>query len=312
MMGREDTDLDERASASEGRSSSHTRDPRLPNFLVIGAMKSGTTSLFHYLQAHPQVSMSPLKEVDFFIEEGNWSRGLDWYRRQFDDDPKAVAIGEASTSYTKYPEYEGVPERIEACLPEVRLIYVVRDPIERIRSHYQHRVLAGSEREPLEDAVVRDPSYLNCSRYALQLERYLERFRREQILVITSEELRASRAATVARVYDFIGAEAAFLPDVLEQEFYKTQERASYPPFVWSVRRFVKRHLPAGKRAKEFVDSVLPRSVGRLSKRAPASDDQRSAPLSDALHRRLTEALSEDVRKLRAYMPEGFDGWGIG
>ena len=140
------------------------RSARLPNFIVIGAMKSGTTSLFHYLQAHPQVFMSPLKEVEFFVEEKNWRRGMDWYRAQFAGaSPGALAIGEASTAYTKYPEYPGVPERIASSLPDARLIYILRDPIERIRSHYQHRVLSGAEREPLERAVLNDERYMNLS-----------------------------------------------------------------------------------------------------------------------------------------------------
>ena len=119
--------------------------PRLPSFLVIGAMKAGTTSLYHYLHAHPQVFMPSIKELDFFVAGGNWGRGLHWYQKQFAGaGPGAVAVGEASTMYTKYPSVDGVPERIAAHLPEVRLVYVVRDPIDRIRSHYRHRVAVGT------------------------------------------------------------------------------------------------------------------------------------------------------------------------
>ena len=292
--------------------SAPSRDPSLPNFLVIGAMRSGTTSLFHYLRAHPQVWMSPLKEVEFFIEEGNWWRGLDWYRRRFGDRSKALAIGEASTAYAKYPEHLGVPERIAACLPDVRLIYLVRDPIERIRSHYEHRVHVGSERSPLQEAVVREPSYVNCSRYGLQLERYLEWFPRERILVTTSEELRTSREKTMQRVYEFLGVDADVRPDAMQREFYTSQGRATYPPFMWSIRRFVKHRVPVAKRAKEFIDSGIPRSLGRLSVPSSSPMRPRSAPVPDSVRRQLAAVLREDIERLRRYMPEGFGGWGIG
>jgi hypothetical protein len=284
--------------------------PRLPNFLVIGAMKSGTTSLFHYLRAHPQVFMSPLKEVDFFVEGGNWKRGLDWYRRQFDGAPSnAVAIGEASTSYTNYPEYDGVPERISKVLPDVRLIYVVRDPIERIRSHYQHRALTAAERLPIDVAVLQDPRYVDRSRYALQLEQYLSCFPREQLLVITSEALRASRGPTMRGVYRFLGVDETFVPEMLDREFYRTEERANYPRPVWWLRRTAKRYLPLGKRTKRMVDLVMRGSSGHA--RAEAIPPQPASSVPEPLRIELEGRLRDDVRKLRAWLPESFDGWGI-
>jgi hypothetical protein len=89
----------------------------LPSFLIIGAMKAGTTSLYHYLKSHPQIHMSRIKELDFFVTELNWGRGLDWYSQQFSGiGTNVLAAGEASTNYTKYPRYKGVPERISMTL----------------------------------------------------------------------------------------------------------------------------------------------------------------------------------------------------
>ncbi len=288
------------------------RATQLPNFIVIGAMKSGTTSLFHYLQSHPQVFMSPLKEVDFFAGELNWDRGLDWYRRQFTGaGPETVAIGEASTSYTKYPQYTEVPDRIAATLPDVRLIYVVRDPIERIRSHYQHRSLIGAEREPLEVAVLTDPRYVDCSRYAFQIQQYMRVFPREALTVVSSEALRSDRERTIRDIYGFLGVDETYVSDTLDKEFYRTDERAGYPPIVWWLRRTVKRYIPAGKRAKELIDHVLPSSLGRTpSEKAPATKES-AFTISDDVREQLAERLRDDVRDLRAYMPEGFDGWGL-
>ncbi len=168
----------------------------LPDFLLIGAMKCGTTSLYHYLRDHPQIFMPSIKAPEFFAEEGNWGRGIGWYRRQFEGAaPGVVAIGEASNVYTKYPRYRGVPARIADHIPYARLVYVVRDPIDRIRSHYQTRLTEGTERAPIGRAVRENPIYLDYSRYAMQLDRYLDHFPREQLLVITAEDLREATGA---------------------------------------------------------------------------------------------------------------------
>ena len=168
----------------------------LPNFIVIGAMKAGTTSLFQYLRDHPDVFMSSPKELHFFSARGG--KDLDWYEAHFAAAGTAIAIGEASASYTTYPDSEGVPERIAEVIPDARLIYLVRHPIERMRSHYLHRIGAGKERLPIEQALIDDPIYLGTSRYAARIERYLRCFPREQILIIRSEDLLAMRESEPA------------------------------------------------------------------------------------------------------------------
>src|SRR4051812_6197591 len=228
---------------------------RMPNFLVIGAMKAGTTSLYHYLREHPDIFMPKVKELDFFAVDEAWARGTPWYRQHFAAAGDAPAVGEASTAYTKYPHYPGVPERIARAIPECRLIYVVRDPIERIVSHYRHRVAVGAEREPLERAVVENPIYVDYTRYAAQIERYLEWFPREQLLVVDSAGLRDDRRGTVQGVYAFLGVELGFVPQNLSREYYGSSNRTTFPALAWSVRRGIRRHFPAAKRAKELVDS---------------------------------------------------------
>lgn len=94
----------------------------LPNFLVIGAMKAGTTSMHRYLDAHPDVFMATQKELNFFIEELNWSKGLGWYEERFAEAGDATARGEASPGYAGYPVRRGVPERIAATLPDARFV----------------------------------------------------------------------------------------------------------------------------------------------------------------------------------------------
>lgn len=282
----------------------------LPNFLVIGAMKAGTTSLYHYLRGHPDVFMASIKELDFFAPGGNWGRGLRWYGRHFDGAGSAIAVGEASTAYTKYPVVPQVPERIAEHLPSCRFIYVLRDPIDRIRSHYQHRVAVGTERAPLTEAVFDDPIYLSCSRYAAQVDRYLRCFPRERLLLITSEDLRASRKVTMRKVYSFLGVDPDVVPPSIDREYLRTESRARYSPLVWRLRHALKERVPAAKRAKEFVDSTLPRLMPASLRTGQASVVGLTDLDADD-RARLAELLADDVRKLRPLMPPGFDGWGI-
>ena len=281
-------------------------------------MKAGTTSLYHYLRPHPQLFMPKIKELDFFAEEMNWARGLDWYRHQFAAAPReAVALGEASTVYTKFPRYAGVAERMAKVVPDVRLIYVVRHPIDRIRSHYEHRVASGAETASIETAVLDNPIYVDYSRYALQVEQYLEHFPREQLLIVSSEELRHHRASTIRRVYDFLAVDPDYLAPTISHEFYRTGQRRTYPPVVWSIRQALKRRFPQTKRAKELVDSLASRrrrvpirSTATLElDPSPATD--RTQDLSAEARCTLEELLREDVGRLRSYMTATFDGWGI-
>ncbi len=112
----------------------------LPTFVIIGAQKCGTTALHSYLARHPEISMSRPKELDFFVAEKNWDRGLDWYRQRWNGPDKPIR-GESSPNYTAYPNFDGVPERMVELLPDIKLIFMVRDPVDRVRSSYIHAVL---------------------------------------------------------------------------------------------------------------------------------------------------------------------------
>ena len=284
---------------------------RMPNFLVIGAMKAGTTSLYRYLREHPDVFMPPIKELEFFASAGTWDRGLSWYRKQFEGASGATAVGEASTAYSKSPIVRGVPGRIAEHIPDCRMIYLVRDPIERIRSHYEHRVAIGAERLPLADAVFEEPIYLTCSRYADQVDRYREHFPREQLLVIRSEDLLRSRQATVRRIFRFLDVDPDFVPSTLDQEFYRTEARASYPPLMSKLRHSLKGRFPASKRAKELVDLTLPSMLRGGRGTARSLNHPHPATIDPDARRRLVTLLRDDVKRLYAFMPSGFDGWGI-
>ena len=155
----------------------------LPNLVVIGAQKCGTSGLHYQLGLHPEIWMSRPKELNFFIEERNWSRGEDWYRAYFD--ARAKVRGESSPNYTAYPQHLGVPERMRTLIPEAKLIYVVRDPLERIAAHWVHNFAKRREKGDLRATLTHaNTSYVMRSQYHMQLQQFLGHYPFEQTLVI--------------------------------------------------------------------------------------------------------------------------------
>jgi hypothetical protein len=183
----------------------------LPNFVVIGAMKAGTVSLRHYLDEHPDAFLGRggrFGEPNFFVAEHNWPRGRGWYESLFDGAGSATALGECSPSYTMAPAFGGVPGRMAQVVPNARLVYVVRDPIARMRSMYMHQVSAGRERRRPEVALL-DDRYLGPSLYGFQLAAFLDHFERGQVLVIASEVLRDRPREALSAVFGHLALDPA-------------------------------------------------------------------------------------------------------
>jgi hypothetical protein len=274
----------------------------LPNFLVIGAAKAGTTSLYRYLRCHPQVFMPAKKELQFFPVEFNWDRGLDWYERHFAEASGASTIGEASTTYTRFPYSRGVPKRIAEVLPDVRLVYLIRHPIDRMRSQFQQHVAHGWEKErSIDKALLENPFYLDTSRYAMQIEQYLEIFPLDRMHVITSEDLQRKRDETIRGVYAFLGVEPGFASSIFEQE-YNATHRAARP-----IQRRLQR-VGAIRAVSRITPPAAKRVVIRMTSRRVEPTDVRVAP---EVQRELEDRIRPDVLRLRDYLGGDFDGWGI-
>ncbi len=283
----------------------------LPTFLIIGAPKAGTTSLHFYLDQHPQIQMSQIKEPNFFAppddpaHEKRRVGDLDRYERLFD--PAFAVRGEASTSYTDHPRRAGVPERIKQLLPDVKLLYLVRDPIERTMSHYRHLVAGEGERRPLAEIIgerPREDSPCVCpSLYALQLERYLQHFAPEQVHVIDQAELLADRRATLSEIFAFLEVDDSVDSSRFDEELLRTGERRAYPP---GFARFVglqvvprTQWLPAG--ARRALRRTMERALPPLETEA----------LGQELRARLAELYAGDVARLRALTGKRFATWSV-
>lgn len=215
-------------------------DERLPTFMIVGAMKSGTTSLAEYLRAHPDVFMTSTKEPRYFIDDGNYGRGIEWYRSLFADGASARARGEASTDYAKAPLWPETPARIAAVVPDVRLLYLLRDPVERVLSHYRLDVFRNLEQRPVNDAVLANSHYVDVSRYAYQLERFLEHFDRSQICVLWTDDLRDRQEETLARALTFIGVDPTvdrLSQRTLRREFHRSDRLRDQSSWNERIRR---------------------------------------------------------------------------
>jgi hypothetical protein len=209
----------------------------MPNFLIIGAAKSGTTSLYHYLKQHPQIYMSPVKEPSFFAVEGTklafrgpWRRwtsrntitDIEAYRALFQGVSDEVAIGEASPAYLVHPS---APERIRHYIPDVKLIAVLRDPVERAYSTYLTQRLYGGEpladlgqeirrREAWVGENWRVKGYVDVGFYYTHLKRYFDIFDPSQIKVYIYEDFRANPVSVLQDAFRFLGVDETFIPDL--------------------------------------------------------------------------------------------------
>jgi Sulfotransferase domain len=189
------------------------RARRAPDFIGLGARRAGTTWIYGCLHAHPELCM-PIKEIHFFSDPRNWARGPEWYEEIFGPCRPEAKTGEFSTSYLMD---QASPGRIRARYPGVKLIASLRDPVDRAYSNYLHDIRRGVVRLPMTfaDALEQHPEYIDQGRYAIQLERYLRCFPREQLLVLIYEDAVTDPSGFVRSIYGFVGVDPAFGPSTL-------------------------------------------------------------------------------------------------
>ena len=296
----------------------------LPNFLVIGAGKSGTTSLYYYLGQHPEVYMSPVKEPLFFAAEGGRisylgpdgqmmsrpaNRGavtsLEEYEGLFAGVRGEKAVGEASPQYLYSPE---APERIKRRVPGARLLAVLRNPVERAYSAFLHRTRLG--REPLADfpaAIAEEENrmregwglsfhYKHKGFYHAQLSRYVELFGREQLRVYLYEDLKADPVGVSQDVFRFLGVDDAFVPDA------SVSYNTAGVPKNGAVSALVKRAGPAVFFLRNRVPVGISRRFRGLVFTGPP-------PLPPEAREELIGVYREDILRLQEMIGRDLSGW---
>ncbi|HEY3248633.1 MAG TPA: sulfotransferase [bacterium] len=276
---------------------------RPPDFIGLGAQRSGTSWIYACLYEHPQIC-APTKEIHFFSREHNWRRGRPWYEQHFASCGPPTVAGEFSTSYLASPD---APERIRGMYPAAKLLVSLRHPVERLVSSYLNDLSAGvvSAATPLAEALQTRPDYVEQGHYAPQLERYLRRFPRSQMLVLIYDDAVRDPAGFIGQIYVFLGIDPTFRPSMLTSRVGEGHvprsvrfERA-LTHGGWVMRRGLTRRLWwVAKRA----------GVGRALRRANTADRPRPA-LPPAERRRLVDAFADDVTRLEHLLDRDLTAW---
>ncbi len=275
----------------------------LPNFIIIGAQKCGTSSLFNFLARHPDVGVSAKKEVRFFAMQHVWDRGVDWYASQFPDKP---VRGEASPQYTWWPWIKNTPQRIADVVPDVKLIYMVRDPVERVVSQYIDwcdQFLEWQELSVALDGIARPHRYLEAGAYASQLEHYLEVFPRERILVLAVEDLARDPTAVMTRVHSFLQLADHRDPEAWQRKHNQRVEKRRPPRWLRRlVTPKIRRELHHPRYLSLDTTIWIKQTIRRLGSKIDVE-------LPPEIDRHVTDIYRPEVERLRALTGESFECW---
>ncbi len=259
-------------------------------------MKSATSSLHNYLSLHPRISVSTPKELNFFVEPRYSELGMEWYRSQFSTPADALVAGESSVNYTKRKQFPGVAARMHSHIPDARLVYVLRDPLKRIESHWVHLVGSGKWRDDFASAIS-DPEsshLIDASCYWAQLSEYLKYYDPSQIKLISYEDLARDPGAVVSDTLEFIG---------LDRDF-------EHPSIGEKIHQSSRKVRPNRLGLLVWDDKVLQR---RLRRRVPWLVGRPIAkPVWDeAVRARVVDYLRPDIEKLREFAGRDFEEWSI-
>lgn len=272
------------------------RIPKAAYAIIIGAMKCGTTSLFNYIQGHPQICPAMIKEPEFFSEHQDHGAQVASYEDlwTFDISVHKYAL-EASTGYTKYPAEPNVAKNIFEYGITPKFIYLIRNPYDRITSHYNFM-----RKHATWQLGVSDTHLIHTSDYFLQLEQYRKYFRLQDILILDFDELRDNPATLVGRTYDFLG---------LEHDYFPTEYEAVNVTPTQVRSRFEKR-LRKSKLSAIF--QYVPRPLKRIGNRLmPSRPLPPKRVLTQEERSFIHDALNEDMVRLQGVY--GFDvrKWGF-
>lgn len=259
--------------------------------MLIGAMKAGTSTLYEHLIEHPAICPCATKEPGWFTPRFRGPADAERYEDLWNFDPSVHRYAlDGSTSYTKYPSQQGTPEAVADYGIEPRLLYIVRDPIERIVSHVNFMADKGA-------SVTRfDADHMvNTSRYHQQLERWLAVFPRERLLLLDFDDLKRDPAAMLARIYGWLELDPV-MPASFETR-NKTRVRSPLERKLQGSR--LKRFVPAGarQRARKVVQRL-----------APSRDKRRP---TDAELAKLRGLLRDDMLRLQSDFGVDVSRWGF-
>lgn len=253
------------------------------NFIGVGAQKSGTSWAYTCLYDHPEVC-APIKEIHFFSRP-RFSQGREWYEHHFVFCDSRKKCGEFSTSYLYSKE---APTRIHTLYPEVKLIAILRNPIDRAFSQYRNAIKAGeiAETVPFDDFLLSEPSALEQGRYHEQLVRYFTHFKRDQMLILIYEDIRKDPVAFMRTIYSFLNIDTTFVSSMVNDEI----NVARTPKHVFVDR--VMHHVSEGLRKSGFDRLV------HLVRKSGLPDVVRSMNTKSVKTSQHTKAYDREAQKI--------------
>lgn len=265
---------------------------RRPDFIIIGAMKCATSSLHTQLSSHPGIFGSEPKEPNYFSDDAQFAKGEDWYLRLFAGARQTDLVFESSTHYTKLPDYPQTIARMKSMLPGVKLVYVMRHPIDRLVSHYIHQWTQNVIRCEINEAVDRFPELVQYSRYAYQLAPYFEAYGRSAVLPVFFASLKNDPQRELERVARHVGYRG---PVHWREEVGRQNASAE------RIRRFPGYELFIDSAPMAFLRRQLVPQKLRDAVKARLSMKSRPA-LDAATVQRLEALFDEDLRMLSQWL----------
>ena len=274
---------------------------RLPSFLIVGAAKSGTSSLWHYLREHPDVFVPARKEINFFDDAGVYAQGVDWYKNLFAGAGDRKAVGEATPAYLTSPEAH---TRMAALVPEARLVVILRNPVDRAYSHYLHARYYALERSSFAEAVERErsspdgtawPYYLLHSRYRVHLEGLAEHFSRDQVLVLLLDDLERDPVETFRTLCRHLAIDESAIPKNVGEVTNRYREPRLPRVFRQILKPGIWKRIPQAIRPK----------VARLF----TKEDREPEPLDPRIRAELIAYFAEDNRRLGEWLGRDLSAW---
>jgi hypothetical protein len=278
---------------------------RKPDFIGLGAQKSGSSWIYACLHEHPEICI-PTKEIHFFSRERNWSKGYEWYESQFERCSQSKRAGEFSTTYLFD---EQTPERIHRRYPNARLIACLRNPMDRAFSNYINDIKAGavSPDTKFMAAVKQHPEYIEQGRYAIQLKRYSDFFGRDQFLVLLHEDSRSDPLSFMQSIYEFLGVAKSYVPSLLNTKI----NVARIPRFP--IMEHLMNNIAEGLREYGFdrlvwyvKKSKLPDAVRHINTQKKRGADLK---LNDNERRYIYEGLRQDIDEVSRMFGRTLDEW---
>lgn len=272
---------------------------RLPDFLIIGAMKSGTSSLHDYLNLHPDIYMSEPKEIHYYADQFFKTHTLEWYKSFFVT--KKKLCGTSPQSYTKYHNkfYQNIPERIYKDSPNIKLIYIVRDPIKRYISHIKESHFG----DPKEDILYAESidHYLKTSMYYDQISQYLTYFKKDQIYILSLEELVKNKLEELNNIFNFL--DVAEVNDVSLFNFVSNQYSSNNIPFTIRINIFYRIGMK--------IAPSLTKKIGILLSKKYYHQLEKKYELTDEKLNELKFKLKKDIDQFRKFSGKKFKEWSV-